>query len=67
MLVPKGYHVVAAAPGFDLYYLNIMAGPHRVWYYQVDPAFHRLLPPSGKIPGSIVRPSGRKEGNGGVQ
>jgi len=67
VLVPKGYHVVSAAPGFDLYYLNIMAGPHRVWNYQVDPAFHRLLPPSGKIPGSIVRPSGRKEGNGGVQ
>src|SRR6266699_3531556 len=67
VLVPKGYHVVSAAPGFDLYYLNIMAGPHRVWNYQVDPAFHRLLPPSGKIPGSIVRPSERKEGNGGVQ
>jgi 5-deoxy-glucuronate isomerase len=39
-----------------------MAGPHRVWNYQVDPAFRRLLPPSGKITGSIVRPSGRKEG-----
>jgi len=57
VLVPKGYHVVSAAPGFDLYYLNIMAGPHRAWNYQVDPAFHRLLPPSGKITGSIVRPS----------
>jgi len=57
VLVPRGYHVVSAAPGFDLYYLNIMAGPHRAWNYQVDPAFHRLLPPSGKITGSIVRPS----------
>jgi 5-deoxy-glucuronate isomerase len=55
VLVPKGYHVVSAAPGCDLYYLNIMAGPHRVWNYQVDPAFRRLLPPSGKITGSIVR------------
>ena len=62
VLVPRGYHVVSAAPGCDLYYLNIMAGPHRVWNYQVDPAFRRLLPPSGKITGSIVRPSGRKEG-----
>jgi 5-deoxy-glucuronate isomerase len=62
VLVPKGYHVVSAAPGCDLYYLNIMAGPHRAWHYQVDPAFRRLLPPSGKITGSIVRPSGRKEG-----
>jgi 5-deoxy-glucuronate isomerase len=57
VLVPKGYHVVSAAPGCDLYYLNIMAGPHRVWSYQVDPAFHRLLPPSGKITGSTWRKS----------
>jgi 5-deoxy-glucuronate isomerase len=59
VLIPKGYHVVSAAPGFDLYYLNIMAGPHRKWLYQVDPAFHRLLPPSGKITGSIVRPAAK--------
>ncbi len=57
VLVPKGYHVVSAAPGFDLYYLNVMAGPNRVWKYQVDPAFHRLLPASGSITGSIIRPS----------
>jgi len=60
VLVPKGYHVVSAAPGFDLYYLNVMAGPRREWQYQVDPAFHRLLPPSGKITGEVVRP-GAKE------
>ncbi len=59
VLVPKGYHVVAAVPGCDLYYLNIMAGPHRTWNYQVDPAFRRLLPPSGKITGSIVREENR--------
>lgn len=61
VLVPKGYHVVSAAPGFDLYYLNVMAGPHRVWKYQVDPAFHHLLPPSGSITGSIIRPPVSKE------
>jgi 5-deoxy-glucuronate isomerase len=55
VLVPKGYHVVSAVPGCELYYLNVMAGPQRAWNYQVDPAFHRLLPPSGKISGSIVR------------
>jgi 5-deoxy-D-glucuronate isomerase len=27
MLVPEGYHVVSAPPGYDLYYLNVMAGP----------------------------------------
>jgi 5-deoxy-glucuronate isomerase len=61
VLVPKGYHVVSATPGCDLYYLNIMAGPHRVWNYQVDPAFHRLLPPSGKITGSIVLPAVKED------
>jgi 5-deoxy-glucuronate isomerase len=61
VLVPKGYHVVSAAPGCDLYYLNVMAGPHRVWNYQVDPAFHRLLPPSGKISGSTVRPAAKED------
>lgn len=61
VLVPRGYHVVSAAPGFDNYYLNVMAGPRREWQYQVDPAFHRLLPPSGKITGAIVRPSAKQE------
>lgn len=51
VLVPRGYHVVSAPPGCDLYYLNVMAGPQRAWNYQVDPVFHRLLPPSGKITG----------------
>jgi 5-deoxy-glucuronate isomerase len=61
VLVPKGYHVVSATPGCDLYYLNVMAGPQRIWNYQVDPAFHRLLPPSGKITGSIVRSSAKED------
>ena len=26
-LVPRGYHPCAAAHGYDLYYLNVMAGP----------------------------------------
>ncbi|WP_376796575.1 5-deoxy-glucuronate isomerase [Thermogemmatispora sp.] len=56
VLVPRGYHTVAAVPGCDLYYLNIMAGPRRVWQYQVDAAFRRLLPPSGSITGSVLRP-----------
>ncbi len=55
VLVPKGYHMVGALPGCDLYYLNVMAGPNRAWNYQVDPEFRRLLPPSGKITGSIVK------------
>jgi len=40
VLVPRGYHPVAAGPGYDLYYLNVMAGPHRRWLVRTDPA-HR--------------------------
>lgn len=36
VLVPKGYHPVSAPPGYELYYLNVMAGPHRVWQFQND-------------------------------
>lgn len=32
-LVPKGYHPVAACHGYDLYYLNVMAGPVRTWKF----------------------------------
>jgi 5-deoxy-glucuronate isomerase len=40
-LVPYGYHgPAAAAPEYDLYYLNVMAGPGpgRVWQFSDDPA-----------------------------
>jgi 5-deoxy-glucuronate isomerase len=40
VLVPRGYHPVGAAPGCDLYYLNVMAGPRRQWRVTVDPAHH---------------------------
>jgi 5-deoxy-glucuronate isomerase len=37
VLVPRGYHPVAAGPGYDLYYLNVMAGPRRRWLVATDP------------------------------
>jgi 5-deoxy-glucuronate isomerase len=37
VLVPRGYHPVAAGPGYDLYYLNVMAGPTRRWLATTDP------------------------------
>lgn len=37
VLVPRGYHPVAAGPGYDLYYLNVMAGPRRSWLVTTDP------------------------------
>jgi 5-deoxy-glucuronate isomerase len=38
VLVPRGYHPVGAAHGYDLYYLNVMAGPQRKWIARNDPA-----------------------------
>ena len=37
VLVPAGYHPVAAASGYDCYYLNVMAGPRRAWHFTLDP------------------------------
>jgi 5-deoxy-glucuronate isomerase len=37
VLVPRGYHTVSAPPGYDLYYLNVMAGPLREWAFANDP------------------------------
>ncbi len=42
VLVPRGYHTVSAAPGYDLYYLNVMAGPLRQWQVTFDPDHQRL-------------------------
>lgn len=36
-LVPKGHHPCGAPYGYDLYYLNVMAGPRRNWRFQNDP------------------------------
>jgi len=42
-LVPKGYHPVAATHGYDLYYLNVMAGPKRTWKFHNAPEHQWLL------------------------
>ena len=43
VLVPKGYHPVGVAHGYDLYYLNVMAGPKRVWKFHNDPDHEWLM------------------------
>jgi len=43
VLVPRGYHPVGAAHGYDLYYLNVMAGPIRAWRFHNDPAHSWLM------------------------
>jgi 5-deoxy-glucuronate isomerase len=37
VMVPRGYHPAVVAPGYDLYYLNVMAGPVREWRFNDDP------------------------------
>ena len=45
VLVPRGYHPVSAPPGYDVYYLNVMAGPIRTWRFYNDPSHAWLMPP----------------------
>ena len=43
VMVPRGYHPVGAPHGYDLYYLNVMAGPKRQWIFRNDPAHEWML------------------------
>lgn len=46
VLVPRGYHTVSAPRGYDLYYLNVTAGPVRQWAVTNDPYYEWTLTPS---------------------
>lgn len=37
VLVPRGHHPCAAPYGFEMYYLNVMAGPLRKWRFVLAP------------------------------
>ena len=43
VLVPRGYHPCAAIHGYDLYYLNVMAGPTRIWKFHNQKEHEWLL------------------------
>jgi 5-deoxy-glucuronate isomerase len=50
VMVPRGYHPVVVPHGYDSYYLNVMAGPQRLWVFRNDPAHEWMLtaaPPRG--------------------
>jgi 5-deoxy-glucuronate isomerase len=67
VLVPYGYHGPSmAAPGYDLYYLNVMAGPgeERAWRFCDDPA-HAWV--RGTWAGQAVDPRLPMTGPGGRQ
>jgi 5-deoxy-glucuronate isomerase len=46
VLVPRGYHPVIVPHGYTSYYLNVMAGPKRVWHFRNDPAHEWMLAPT---------------------
>jgi 5-deoxy-glucuronate isomerase len=50
VMVPRGYHPVVAPHGYDLYYLNVMAGPHRLWVFKNDPVHEWMLAPTAAAP-----------------
>ncbi len=43
VMVPRGYHPCAACHGYDLYYLNVMAGPKRTWKFHNAPEHEWLF------------------------
>jgi 5-deoxy-glucuronate isomerase len=64
MLVPHGYHTTCAAHGYDLYYLNGLAGDRRSMAAADDPALAWIRPawselqPDPRVP--LVTPDGRR-------
>jgi len=50
VLAPCGYHPVGAAHGYDLYYLNVMAGPERRWLFKNDPVHEWIIAADAKKP-----------------
>ena len=43
VLVPRGYHPVGVPHGYECYYLNVMAGPKRIWKFNNDPDHEWML------------------------
>lgn len=43
VLVPRGHHPCGAPYGFEMYYLNVMAGPLRKWRFIADPAVQWIM------------------------
>ena len=43
VLVPRGHHPCGAPYGFELYYLNVMAGPRRSWRFVPAPEVEAIV------------------------
>ncbi|GMA60795.1 5-deoxy-glucuronate isomerase [Alicyclobacillus fastidiosus] len=48
VLVPRGYHPVGVPDGYTSYYLNVMAGPKRIWKFHNDPNHAWILERQGQ-------------------
>ena len=58
VMVPKGYHPVATLHGYDCYYLNVMAGPKRIWKFHNEPQHEWLFTGVG-APAAPAAPDGQ--------
>ena len=64
VLVPYGYHAFCAAPGYDFYYLNALAGDHHSMANSDDPALAWIrsswdgMPRDPRVP--LVTAAGRR-------
>ncbi len=47
VLVPRGHHPCGAPYGFEMYYLNVMAGPLRKWRFVAAPEVEWILERDG--------------------
>jgi len=63
VLVPVGYHPFGAPAGYDAYYLNIMAGPNRAWYFTIDPDHAWLMNWSPSAPVAESTSAGLPDGH----
>ena len=43
VLVPRGHHPCGAPYGFEMYYLNVMAGPRRNWRFVPAPEVEWIM------------------------
>jgi 5-deoxy-glucuronate isomerase len=64
VIVREGYHPFVAAPGFDAYYLNTLAGSVRSMAATDDPRYAHLRahwpPPDPRVP-MVPRPAGKRQ------
>ncbi|RDD70859.1 5-deoxy-glucuronate isomerase [Paracoccus versutus] len=44
VLVPRGHHPCGVPYGFEMYYLNVMAGPRRNWRFLAAPEVQHMMP-----------------------